>query len=166
MPGRPEITGFTKPAMEGDVITLTCTTSGSKPAANIRWFRNDKEVQGKRAAPFPPGCRVVRFSICTVFAETSLLSRLVSWAAAAHCTGVCALFLWLGGLGGGGCRCVELPGLWPTSPLLSAAAPSTFHDVTENGLTKCSACFGFFSPGHVRASRSFRVGFVFVLYKE
>ncbi|KAM6988484.1 cell adhesion molecule 2-like isoform 3-T5 [Tautogolabrus adspersus] len=46
VPGRPEITGFTKPAMEGDLITLTCTTSGSKPAANIRWFRNDKEVQG------------------------------------------------------------------------------------------------------------------------
>ncbi|MEQ2292709.1 hypothetical protein AMECASPLE_025727 [Ameca splendens] len=32
--------------MEGDEITLTCITSGSKPAANIRWFRNDKEVQG------------------------------------------------------------------------------------------------------------------------
>uniref|UniRef100_A0A3Q2G6B6 Cell adhesion molecule 2b n=1 Tax=Cyprinodon variegatus TaxID=28743 RepID=A0A3Q2G6B6_CYPVA len=46
VPSRPEITGFTKPAMEGDEITLTCTTSGSKPAANIRWFRNDKEVQG------------------------------------------------------------------------------------------------------------------------
>ncbi|XP_056230800.1 cell adhesion molecule 2-like isoform X4 [Seriola aureovittata] len=48
VPGRPEITGFTKPATEGDVITLTCTTSGSKPAANIRWFRNDKEVQGTK----------------------------------------------------------------------------------------------------------------------
>ncbi|XP_049930532.1 cell adhesion molecule 2-like isoform X2 [Epinephelus moara] len=48
VPGRPEITGFTKPAMEGDVITLTCTTPGSKPAANIRWFRNDKEVQGTK----------------------------------------------------------------------------------------------------------------------
>ncbi|XP_020501973.1 cell adhesion molecule 2 isoform X2 [Labrus bergylta] len=46
VPGRPEITGFTKPAMEGDLITLTCTTSGSKPAANIKWYRNDKEVQG------------------------------------------------------------------------------------------------------------------------
>ncbi|XP_026221588.1 cell adhesion molecule 2b isoform X3 [Anabas testudineus] len=48
VPGRPEITGFTKPAKEGDIITLTCTTSGSKPAANIRWFRNDKEVQGNK----------------------------------------------------------------------------------------------------------------------
>ncbi|XP_051813646.1 cell adhesion molecule 2b isoform X4 [Acanthochromis polyacanthus] len=48
VPARPEITGFTKPAKERDVITLTCTTSGSKPAAHIRWFRNDKEVQGTR----------------------------------------------------------------------------------------------------------------------
>ncbi|XP_056297416.1 cell adhesion molecule 2b isoform X2 [Pseudoliparis swirei] len=48
VPGRPEITGFTNPAMEDDVITLTCTTPGSKPAANIRWFRNDKEVQGTK----------------------------------------------------------------------------------------------------------------------
>uniref|UniRef100_A0A672FUG2 Cell adhesion molecule 2b n=1 Tax=Salarias fasciatus TaxID=181472 RepID=A0A672FUG2_SALFA len=48
VPTRPEITGFTKPAMERDVITLTCTTSGSKPAAIIRWFRNDKEVQGTK----------------------------------------------------------------------------------------------------------------------
>uniref|UniRef100_A0A674MGT5 Cell adhesion molecule 2b n=1 Tax=Takifugu rubripes TaxID=31033 RepID=A0A674MGT5_TAKRU len=46
VPGRPEITGFTKPAMEGDIITLTCTTTGSKPAARIQWLRNDKEVQG------------------------------------------------------------------------------------------------------------------------
>uniref|UniRef100_A0AAZ3RA71 Ig-like domain-containing protein n=1 Tax=Oncorhynchus tshawytscha TaxID=74940 RepID=A0AAZ3RA71_ONCTS len=48
VPERPEITGFTKPAMEGDEITLICTTSGSKPAAHIRWFRNDKEVTGTK----------------------------------------------------------------------------------------------------------------------
>ncbi|XP_028319942.1 cell adhesion molecule 2b isoform X3 [Gouania willdenowi] len=48
VPARPEITGFTKPAMERDIITLTCSTSGSKPAANIRWFRNDKEVHGRK----------------------------------------------------------------------------------------------------------------------
>uniref|UniRef100_A0A3Q2ZKH0 Cell adhesion molecule 2b n=1 Tax=Hippocampus comes TaxID=109280 RepID=A0A3Q2ZKH0_HIPCM len=45
VPERPEITGFTSPALEGEVITLTCTTAGSKPAAHIRWLRNDKEVQ-------------------------------------------------------------------------------------------------------------------------
>lgn len=48
VPRRPEITGFTRPALEGELVTLTCTTSGSKPAANIRWFRNDKEVQGSK----------------------------------------------------------------------------------------------------------------------
>ncbi|XP_061828387.1 cell adhesion molecule 2b isoform X1 [Nerophis lumbriciformis] len=46
VPQRPEITGFTRPALEDEVIALTCTTSGSKPAAHLRWFRNDKEVQG------------------------------------------------------------------------------------------------------------------------
>ncbi|XP_049582155.1 cell adhesion molecule 2 isoform X1 [Syngnathus scovelli] len=46
VPERPKITGFTSPALEGESITLTCTTTGSKPAAQLRWFRNDKEVQG------------------------------------------------------------------------------------------------------------------------
>ncbi|KAJ8368575.1 hypothetical protein SKAU_G00086030 [Synaphobranchus kaupii] len=48
VPEKPEIAGFTKPAKEGAEITLTCVTSGSKPAANIRWFRNEKEVQGAK----------------------------------------------------------------------------------------------------------------------
>ena len=72
VPGRPEITGFTKPAMEGDVITLTCTTSGSKPAANIRWFRNDKEVQGRHVVWVSQSI-VSSVSTCTQL-ETSLLS--------------------------------------------------------------------------------------------
>lgn len=28
-------------------MQLTCKTSGSKPAADIRWFKNDKEIKGK-----------------------------------------------------------------------------------------------------------------------
>ncbi|KAG9348430.1 hypothetical protein JZ751_002165, partial [Albula glossodonta] len=48
VPEKPEIAGFTKPVTEGDEITLTCVTSGSKPAADIRWFRNEKEVQGAK----------------------------------------------------------------------------------------------------------------------
>ncbi|KAL7401408.1 hypothetical protein ABVT39_027647 [Epinephelus coioides] len=63
VPGRPEITGFTKPAMEGDVITLTCTTPGSKPAANIRWFRNDKEVQGTKEVNATGKSFIVRSSL-------------------------------------------------------------------------------------------------------
>lgn len=74
VPGRPEITGFTKPATEGDVITLTCTTLGSKPAANIRWFRNDKEVQGKHVVCVSQGI-VPSITTC-ILLETSLLSSL------------------------------------------------------------------------------------------
>ncbi|XP_028857191.1 cell adhesion molecule 2-like isoform X3 [Denticeps clupeoides] len=48
VPDKPEITGVAEPATEGDQVTLTCLTSGSKPAAEIRWFRNDKEVEGIR----------------------------------------------------------------------------------------------------------------------
>ncbi|KTG41230.1 hypothetical protein cypCar_00001683 [Cyprinus carpio] len=51
VPAKPEITGLSRPAQEGEDVTLTCTTSGSKPAADIRWFRNDKEVQGKQIPP-------------------------------------------------------------------------------------------------------------------
>lgn len=46
VPEKPEIDGLTKPAKEGDHITLTCITQGSKPAADLRWFRNEKEVKG------------------------------------------------------------------------------------------------------------------------
>lgn len=46
VPEKPEIDGLTKPALEGDQITLTCSSQGSKPAADLRWFRNEKEVKG------------------------------------------------------------------------------------------------------------------------
>ncbi|XP_008105883.1 cell adhesion molecule 2 isoform X3 [Anolis carolinensis] len=45
VPESPQITGFVSPVMEGDRMELTCKTSGSKPAADIRWFKNDKEVK-------------------------------------------------------------------------------------------------------------------------
>ncbi|XP_061483944.1 cell adhesion molecule 2 isoform X2 [Rhineura floridana] len=45
VPETPQITGFISPVMEGDRMELTCKTSGSKPAADIRWFKNDKEVK-------------------------------------------------------------------------------------------------------------------------
>ncbi|KAM6987170.1 cell adhesion molecule 2-like [Aplochiton taeniatus] len=48
VPERPEIDGMTRPALEGDQITLTCMSHGSKPAADLRWFRNDKEVKGAK----------------------------------------------------------------------------------------------------------------------
>ncbi|XP_060090414.1 cell adhesion molecule 2 isoform X2 [Heteronotia binoei] len=45
VPETPQISGFTSPVMEGERMELTCKTSGSKPAADIRWFKNDKEVK-------------------------------------------------------------------------------------------------------------------------
>ncbi|XP_063812378.1 cell adhesion molecule 2 isoform X2 [Pseudophryne corroboree] len=46
VPEKPHITGFTSPVMEGEIIQLTCKTSGSKPAADIRWFKGDQEITG------------------------------------------------------------------------------------------------------------------------
>ncbi|XP_060688823.1 cell adhesion molecule 2b [Hemiscyllium ocellatum] len=46
VPQTPVISGFKGPVNEGDLVDLTCTTVGSKPAANIRWFKGDKEIQG------------------------------------------------------------------------------------------------------------------------
>lgn len=46
VPEKPLITGFTSPVMEGEIIQLTCKTSGSKPAADIRWFKGDQEITG------------------------------------------------------------------------------------------------------------------------
>lgn len=92
VPGRPEITGFTKPAMEGDVITLTCTTTGSKPAANIRWFRNDKEVQGKHVV------WISQSIVSSVTTYTLLETSLLSSHSASLCAHIHALFHWPGGL--------------------------------------------------------------------
>ncbi|XP_056322511.1 cell adhesion molecule 2a isoform X5 [Danio aesculapii] len=48
VPKKPEINGLTKPVLEGDHITLSCVTSGSKPAADVRWFKNEMEVKGAK----------------------------------------------------------------------------------------------------------------------
>ncbi|KAM4047713.1 cell adhesion molecule 2 isoform 3-T3 [Anomaloglossus baeobatrachus] len=44
VPEKPHISGYSSPVMEGDPIRLTCKTSGSKPAADIRWFKGDQEI--------------------------------------------------------------------------------------------------------------------------
>lgn len=45
VPEQPQISGFKSPIMEGDMIQLTCKTNGSKPAAELRWFKNDQEIR-------------------------------------------------------------------------------------------------------------------------
>uniref|UniRef100_A0A4W3JWM0 Cell adhesion molecule 2b n=1 Tax=Callorhinchus milii TaxID=7868 RepID=A0A4W3JWM0_CALMI len=45
VPQTPVISGFKGPFNEGDLVELTCSTSGSKPAADIRWFKDEKEMK-------------------------------------------------------------------------------------------------------------------------
>lgn len=48
VPDMPQIFGVSQPVMEGDHVTLTCVTAGSKPEAEVRWFRNGKEISGEK----------------------------------------------------------------------------------------------------------------------
>ncbi|XP_061695845.1 cell adhesion molecule 3 isoform X2 [Syngnathoides biaculeatus] len=47
VPGKPHISGLEEPVQEGGTVTLTCTSSGSKPPARLRWFRGDLELEGR-----------------------------------------------------------------------------------------------------------------------
>ncbi|XP_019748396.1 cell adhesion molecule 3 [Hippocampus comes] len=47
VPGKPHISGLEHPVQEGGTLTLTCTSTGSKPPARLRWFRGDMELQGR-----------------------------------------------------------------------------------------------------------------------
>ncbi|XP_037132017.1 cell adhesion molecule 3 isoform X2 [Syngnathus acus] len=47
VPDKPHISGLENPVQEGGTLILTCTSTGSKPPARLRWFRGDLEVQGR-----------------------------------------------------------------------------------------------------------------------
>ncbi|XP_063002242.1 cell adhesion molecule 3 [Elgaria multicarinata webbii] len=47
IPQKPQITGYTDPLKEGDVAQLTCVSSGSKPAAELRWHKGEKVLPGE-----------------------------------------------------------------------------------------------------------------------
>ncbi|XP_039550550.1 cell adhesion molecule 3-like [Pimephales promelas] len=47
VPGKPVITGFEDAVQEGSTVTLTCTSSGSKPPAKLRWYLNQEEKPGR-----------------------------------------------------------------------------------------------------------------------
>uniref|UniRef100_A0A8D0BVG0 Cell adhesion molecule 3 n=1 Tax=Salvator merianae TaxID=96440 RepID=A0A8D0BVG0_SALMN len=47
IPQKPQITGYMAPLKEGDVAQLTCVSSGSKPAAELRWHKGDKALAGE-----------------------------------------------------------------------------------------------------------------------
>ncbi|XP_031726603.1 cell adhesion molecule 3 isoform X2 [Anarrhichthys ocellatus] len=46
VPGKPQISGFENAVPDGGKVTLTCTSTGSKPPATLRWYRGDQEVEG------------------------------------------------------------------------------------------------------------------------
>ncbi|XP_074544808.1 cell adhesion molecule 3 isoform X1 [Halichoeres trimaculatus] len=47
VPGKPQISGFENAVPEGGKVTLTCTSTGSKPPARLRWYRGDQELEGR-----------------------------------------------------------------------------------------------------------------------
>ncbi|GLD50745.1 cell adhesion molecule 3 isoform X3 [Lates japonicus] len=47
VPGKPQISGFENAVQEGGKVTLTCTSTGSKPPATLKWYRGDQELQGR-----------------------------------------------------------------------------------------------------------------------
>ncbi|KAM3605134.1 uncharacterized protein V6R79_021201 [Siganus canaliculatus] len=47
VPGKPQISGFENPVPEGGKVTLTCTSTGSKPPASLHWYRGEKELDGR-----------------------------------------------------------------------------------------------------------------------
>uniref|UniRef100_A0A3Q2QB65 Cell adhesion molecule 3 n=1 Tax=Fundulus heteroclitus TaxID=8078 RepID=A0A3Q2QB65_FUNHE len=47
VPATPQISGFEEPVPAGGKVTLTCTTTGSKPPAKLRWYKGGVEIQGR-----------------------------------------------------------------------------------------------------------------------
>ncbi|XP_078061787.1 cell adhesion molecule 3-like, partial [Mustelus asterias] len=47
VPKKPQITGYRGAVVEGETITLTCNTTGSKPAATLHWFKGSEELTGQ-----------------------------------------------------------------------------------------------------------------------
>ncbi|XP_053185272.1 cell adhesion molecule 3 isoform X1 [Scomber japonicus] len=47
VPGKPQISGFENAVPEGGKVTLTCTSTGSKPPAKLHWYRGDQELEGR-----------------------------------------------------------------------------------------------------------------------
>uniref|UniRef100_A0A667Z0S0 Cell adhesion molecule 3 n=1 Tax=Myripristis murdjan TaxID=586833 RepID=A0A667Z0S0_9TELE len=47
VPGKPQISGNEEAVQEGGEVTLTCTSTGSKPPAKLRWYQGDRELEGE-----------------------------------------------------------------------------------------------------------------------
>ncbi|MBN3305183.1 CADM3 protein, partial [Amia calva] len=47
VPQKPLIKGYSEPIQEGGRLHLTCTSSGSKPPAKLRWYKGEEELKGQ-----------------------------------------------------------------------------------------------------------------------
>ncbi|XP_036375053.1 cell adhesion molecule 3 [Megalops cyprinoides] len=47
VPAKPQISGYEDAVEEGGTVTLTCSSSGSKPPAKLRWYKGQDELQGR-----------------------------------------------------------------------------------------------------------------------
>ncbi|GAA6090886.1 cell adhesion molecule 3 isoform X1 [Tachysurus ichikawai] len=47
VPGKPVITGFEDPVQEGGAVTLTCTSTGSKPPALLYWYKGQEKLEAR-----------------------------------------------------------------------------------------------------------------------
>ncbi|XP_054849609.1 cell adhesion molecule 3 isoform X2 [Eublepharis macularius] len=47
IPRKPLISGYKEPLKDGQTVRLTCVSSGSKPAAQLRWHKGGKPLAGK-----------------------------------------------------------------------------------------------------------------------
>ncbi|XP_006792506.1 cell adhesion molecule 3 [Neolamprologus brichardi] len=46
VPGKPQISGFEHAVKEEEKVTLTCTSTGSKPPATLHWYKGDQLLKG------------------------------------------------------------------------------------------------------------------------
>ncbi|XP_031418819.1 cell adhesion molecule 3 isoform X2 [Clupea harengus] len=76
VPGKPVISGFEEQVQEGGSVTLTCSSTGSKPPATLRWYRGDQELQGRpnvvESNPDAPTYTVISELTLTVTREDNL----------------------------------------------------------------------------------------------
>ncbi|KAK7944921.1 hypothetical protein WMY93_000649 [Mugilogobius chulae] len=47
VPTKPQISGFEGAVPEGEEVTLTCTSSGSKPPAQLHWYRGEQRLTAR-----------------------------------------------------------------------------------------------------------------------
>ncbi|KAK3513800.1 hypothetical protein QTP70_028877, partial [Hemibagrus guttatus] len=47
VPGKPVITGFEDPVQEEGSVTLTCTSTGSKPPAQLYWYKGQEKLEAR-----------------------------------------------------------------------------------------------------------------------